>query len=44
MKFATLTATNAHKHHPFDTVKKHMVSKLKEDNKLGDVAKATEKK
>ena len=44
MKFAILTATNMNKYHPFDTVKKHMVSKLKEDDKLGDVAEAIEKK
>ena len=43
MKFATLTPKNDMRYHPCATVRKHVMSKLKEDAKLGDVAEAIEK-
>ena len=43
MKFAIITPKNNMRYHPYATVRKHVISKLKEDAKLGDVAEAIEK-
>ena len=43
MKFAIITPKNNMRYHPFATVRKNVMSKLKEDGTLGDAAEAIEK-